>query len=252
VFLTEIKHYFLPPSEGLYVLVGLFVALAVLFRAARRRVVHWAAAGEGQSPYTTVFNHPYAAALLVPLLVGAGPLWQAPTMTRQMFTVLALVPMVRLTQQGAHLNLIRGVYALGILFTLDTGRQALAGAPLLEQGLLLLEALSGMVLVRWSLAHGHLQRLTEQGNGTVRRQMLRAAGRLVLLSLAGGLVGGMLGCLRLARLSISGLLLGGVLVLELYYGHLFRTKSTRRQGEELGADRSGQGLEHHPAALQPA
>jgi potassium-dependent mechanosensitive channel len=216
VFMADIHQYFFPASAGLYVLVGLFVALAILFSAARRRVIHWVAAGEGRSPYTGVFDHPYAAALLVPLLVGAGPLWQAPTIIRQIFNVLALVPMVRLTRQSVQPNLIRGVYALGILFAVDTVRQALAGAPLLEQGLLLLEALSGMVLVRWSLAHGHLRRLHEQGNGTVRPQVLRAAGWLVLLSLAGGLVGGVFGYLRLARLLVSGLLAGGTLALGAY------------------------------------
>jgi small-conductance mechanosensitive channel len=137
-------------------------------------------------------------------------------MVRHMFTALALLPMIRLTQQGARSNSIRGPYVLGILFTLDAVRQAFAGAPLLEQGILLLEALSGMVLVGWLLASGHLRRLHEEGIGMLRLQKLRALGWLVLLTLSGGLAGGVFGYLRFARLLLSGLWAGGVLALVLY------------------------------------
>jgi potassium efflux system protein len=216
VLMADVRHYFHPSSKGLLAQVGLFVLLVLLFRAARRQVVELSEAGEGKSPYSRVFDHPYAAALLVPLFLGSSAIWHAPSIIRRMFNILALVPMVQLTRQGAQFNLMRGIYVLGILFTVDSLRHALAGVPLLEQWLLLLEAISGMVFVGWSLAYGHFRRPHEQGNGTVRSEKVRAGAWLVLLTLAAGLIAGVFGYLLLARLLVSGLLACGVLALFLY------------------------------------
>jgi potassium efflux system protein len=215
-FLLDLRLYVYQDSTEMYVQIGLFAVLAALFYTVRRKVAKGSESGEGKSTYTAVFDRPYAAALLVPLLIASGPKWQAPSMLKHMFNVLSLVPMIRLTQQVAHSNLIPGLYTLGALFTVDTLRQALAGAPLLEQLLLLFEAATGMALLKWWLAHKELQILNGKQNSTPKLQTLQTGGWLAMFGLAVGFLAGALGFLRLARLLVSGLLVAGFLALVLY------------------------------------
>ena len=215
-FVADLRHYASNPSQGLPLQIGLFAALAVLFCVARRHVRQWTETGEGASSYTTVFERPYAAALLVSLQFAASPYWQLPAMVRQLLNVLCLVPLIRVTRQVADAKVIPGLFAMGMLFALDTVRQALAGTPLLEQTLLLLEAATGMALVKWWLAHGELPSPDEKKNTTARLQTLQAGGWLAMLGLAGGLLAGALGFLRLARLLVSSILVAGILAMLAY------------------------------------
>jgi potassium efflux system protein len=210
-FMVDLRHYLTTPSRGMPLQIVLFAALALLFCVARRHVRRWTEAGEEVSLYTTVFERPYAAALFISLLIGSSPHWQVPAMVRQLLNVLWLTPMIRLAQQGADAMLIPGLFAVGALFILDAIRQALAGAPLLEQVLLLLEGLAGIILLGWSLAFGNLRGLPAQARDTARL----GAG-LVLLTLSGGLATGVLGYLPLARLLVSALLGGAFLALGVY------------------------------------
>ena len=212
---ADIEQYVRDPSQGMPLHVGLFVALALLLGAARRRVQRWAAAGEGLSFATTVFDHPYAAAFTATLLVVSTPNLPIPPVVRHLFVVLGLVPMIRLTRPVVDPLLVPGLYALGVLFALDTVRQAFGGIPLIEQALLLLETLAGMAVLGWSLAFGNLRRSSASTTGSARSGALRVGADLIFLALAAGLVAGVLGYLRLARLLVSTVLGGGVLALVL-------------------------------------
>ncbi len=213
VFGRHIRH----SSSGIALQIALFAVLAVLFGAARRQIARWSEEGKSRLPYTTVFDYPYAAALLVPLALGSGPIWPVPAMVRQLSAILALLPMIRLTRQVASSKLIPWLYTLAILFAVDTLRQALSGAPPLEQAVLLSEAFAGMVLLGWSLGYGGLRRPSTQViSGVARLRAFQTGSFLVLIILAGGFAAGVLGYLRLARLLVSGLLVVGVLAVELY------------------------------------
>jgi len=207
---AEIDQYVRNPSKGMALHVGLFVALTLLCWAGRRQVHRWEAAGEGSSA-TPVFDHPYAAALIVSLLIASSPYLPSPPTVRNLFEVLALVPIIRLVKPAVDPRLAPGLYALALLFAVDTVRHALAAAPIIEQTIRVLESLGGMAVLGWSLTFGSLRRPQAEATGLARANALRGGAGLILLALGGGLVAGVLGYVRLAQLLVSGVLVGGAL-----------------------------------------
>jgi potassium efflux system protein len=211
-----IRQYVREPSMGMPLEAGIFVGLALLLCAARRQVDRWASSGEGTSSAAMVFDRPYAAALMVSLVAAAGPLSPAPPVVRELCEVLALAPMIRLIRPVVHLPVVPPLYALGVLFAFDSVRQAFAGAPLIGQMILVLEALAGVVVLWWFLRSGHLQSSLAHAKDASRPRAINAGAGFVLLVLAAGLVAGVLGYLRLARLLTPGVLAGGALAVTLY------------------------------------
>jgi potassium efflux system protein len=209
---TEIEQYVGDPLKGMALFVGLLVVLVLLWWAARRQVRRWQAAGAG-SPATKVFERPYAAALIVSLLIASSPYVPAPPIVNDLFELLALAPIIRLMRPMADPRVVPGLYALVLLFAVDTVRHVFAGAPFLEQTTIVLESLAGMALLGWSLAFGTLRRSQAQPTGPSRLRIFRIGAVLALFALAGGLVAGVLGYMRLARLLISGTVVGGALAL---------------------------------------
>jgi potassium-dependent mechanosensitive channel len=213
---ADIRQYVRDSSRGMPLHVGLFVALALVLCAVRREVDRWVAAGKEVSSATRVFDRPYAAALVGTVLVASAPFSGAPPMVRELIELLALLPMIRVVQPVAEPRLVSGLYALGILFALDTFRQAFGGAPLSGQTILLLETLTGIGLLGWSLWLGHLRSKAAPANGSARMHALRAIAGLVLAILGTALVAGAFGYMRLARLEVSSILGGSVWALALY------------------------------------
>ncbi len=211
---AEIEQYARDPFKGMALHLGLFVALTLLSWAARGRVRRWEAAHEGSSA-TTVFDHPYATALIVSLLIASSPYLPGPPTVRNLFEVLALVPIIRLMRPAVDPRLVPGLYALGILFAVDALRHAFASAPIFGQTIIVLEALAGMAVLGWSLAFGSLRRSLTQATGLPRPSGLWGGAGFILLALAVGLAAGVLGYLRLAGLLVSGVLIGGALALTL-------------------------------------
>jgi potassium efflux system protein len=209
---AEIEHYVHDPSKGMALHVGLFVALTLLWWAGRRQVHRWEAAGEGSSA-ATVFDHPYAAALIISLLIASSPYLPGPPTVRNLFEVLALVPIIRLMKPAVDPRVVPELYALALLFAVDTVRHALAAAPIIEQTIRVLESLAGMAVLGWSLTFGSLRQSDAQATGLARPGALRGSFGLVLLAFAAGLGAGVLGYVRLAQLLVSGVLVGGALAL---------------------------------------
>src|SRR4029450_5249731 len=110
--------------------------LALVFGAARRQVQRWQTAGEAASSALRVFQHPVASALLITLFIATIPFAQIPLTVREVFYIVALLPMLLLTQPVVSAAVVPGLYALGGLFALDIVMQALAGTPRLGQVLL--------------------------------------------------------------------------------------------------------------------
>src|SRR6266446_4257155 len=211
---ADILLYVRSPAEGLPLHAGLFLVLALAFGAARRQVQRWLAAGEAASSALRVFQHPYAAALLVTLILATSPFVQLPLTVREVFQIVALRPMMLLTQPVVAAPVVPGLYALGGLFALDTVRQAFAGAPRLGQVLLVGETLAGLVVAGWVL--GHLRRSPDATARPSEVSALRLGTQLFRLTFTVGLVAGSLGYGRLASLVTSGMLAGGVTALALY------------------------------------
>ena len=85
---ADILHYVRDPAEGLPCTPG--SSWSWRSRSARRdgRVQRWQAAGEAASSALRVFQHPYAAALLVTLLIATSPFAQIPLTVREVFEIL--------------------------------------------------------------------------------------------------------------------------------------------------------------------
>jgi potassium-dependent mechanosensitive channel len=195
---------------------GGFVVLIVLACMVRRRVRQWTAAGEDVSPATRVFDRPFAAAVLVPLSYLSSVVAALPSMLRQVFEVLILLPAIRLTRPAVDPRVVIWLYTLALLFTFDSIRQAYVGFLGLEQAMLALEMLAGMAVLGHSLTLGDLRRTSAHTWVAERLRALRVGAGLVLVILVVGLVAGVLGYMRLARLLASIVLGSGALALMLY------------------------------------
>jgi potassium efflux system protein len=213
---ADLKQYLHDSSKGMPIHIGLFLVLVVLLCSMRRQVQRWAAVGEGSRLATTVFDRPYAAALIGTLFVATSPVLSTLPAVRELSNVLQLMPMIRLTESVVDQRLVRGLYAFVVLFAFDTVRQALAGVPLVEQALILLEMFAGVTLLAVLLTVESLRRSRSQATELARLNAFRVAATLVLLSLAAGLVAGALGYVRLARLLTSVIFGGGALALALF------------------------------------
>lgn len=211
---ADIAHYLRDPFYGMPFHFGLLIAFSVLFLTMRRHVNRWAP-DDASTIITTVTDRPCAAALIVTLLIASSPDSPAPPTVRNLFEVLALAPMIRLIRPAVDQRIIGGLYALGLLFFLDSVRRAYAGAMFFDQAMIVLEALAGMAVIGWSLAFGHLRQSLTQVSGARRLRALRSGAAVVLGILGAGLAAGLLGYMRIARLMVSGILIGGSAALAL-------------------------------------
>jgi small-conductance mechanosensitive channel len=124
--------------------------------------------------------------------------------------------MIRLTKSVVNPLVVRGLYLLVALFTLNTVREAFAGVPLIEQAVLLTEILAGVVVLGGALTLGNLRRSHAHAESLARVFGFRLVAGIVLPIFAVSLVAGALGYMRLARLLASTVLGGGALALALF------------------------------------
>jgi small-conductance mechanosensitive channel len=212
---NDVVQYIRNPTGGMALHLVIFAVLVAVFLAARRQVRESTATGDGESPAVTVFDRPYAAALIVTLLLVSGPNSSAPPSVRNLCEGLVLVPVIRLTRPVIDSRLVSAVYTLAVLFALDTLRQAFGGVPLLEQAILAVEMLVGIAVLGGSLIAGPLRRAAQVAESD-RLRAFRVGAGLVLLALAAGLVAGTVGYMPLGRLLAAGLLGSGALAITLY------------------------------------
>ena len=193
-FRTDIQQYASDPSRGMPLHVTLFLVLVLVCCAARRKRRGWVATGEGVSATVTVFEHPYAAALIVSLLIASAVVSPAPARVKELFSILALVPMIRLVRPVVDPRLVPGLYAVAALYALDVVRQNLGGAPLIEQVLLVpgKPGGDGGVLVAAALRTPPAP-TGDRRQPRVERAALRVLVKFVMICLAAGLVAGALG-----------------------------------------------------------
>jgi potassium efflux system protein len=193
--------------------VGIFLMLSLVLLAARRQVGQWEVTGKRPLQATTVFDHVFAAALLVTIMIATSPAAPVPITLKRLFSIAALVPIVVLTRGVLPPIVVPAIYALATLFAIDTVRQTVAGAPSVGQGILVLEAVAGIVVLGWLWIRNASMAARGLAKISALRRMVAA---LVLFDLTIGLVAAAFGYMRLARLTIPGVLAGGALALELY------------------------------------
>jgi potassium-dependent mechanosensitive channel len=209
----DILLYVRDPSRHLPRHVAIFIALSLVLLAARRQVGQGEADGGHSSHATAVFDHVFAAALLVTLMIATAPASPVPVTVKRLFQIAALVPIIVLTRRTVTPIVVPVIYALGILFATDTVRRAVVGEPPMGQGLLALEAVAGIVVLGWLWVYGARRAARGLGQTSTLRRLVAA---FILFSLAIGLIAAVFGYMRLARLTIPGVFAGGALALELY------------------------------------
>ncbi|MET0503157.1 MAG: mechanosensitive ion channel domain-containing protein [Candidatus Binatia bacterium] len=209
----DILLYIRDPSRHMPRHVGIFLALSFVLLAARRQVAQGETAGDRPSRATVVFDHPFAAALLVTLMVATTPTSPVPVTVKRLFEIVGLVTIIILTRRSLPPIVIPVIYALAILFAIDTMRWAVTGDPPIGQAMLVLEAVAGIVVLGWLWLYGAHRVARGLGQTNNLRRLLAA---IILCVLAVGLVAAVFGYMRLARLAIPGVLVGGALAMEVY------------------------------------
>ena len=203
-----------PPRAFMYQ-CGLFLTLAVLFAYMRRRVRELA--GSGPIPPVLGFvEFPLSAALAGALNFGTSPPLLYPWSIWMLMQVLAAFPMIRMARPFLRRRLVTSLYALALLFLLNTIRHGVAGTPLLDQIMLLTEAVLGMALFR-SLLADRSPAQAAPGDTTQRnRRIENMVARLALAALAISIGAATIGFMGLAHLCVSAVFGGVIFTLTLF------------------------------------
>jgi small-conductance mechanosensitive channel len=212
-FWGDILLYVRDPSRHMPRHIAIFIVLSLVLLAARRQVSQREPAEGSESHATAVFDHVFAAAALVTLMVATAPASPVPLKVKQLFQIAALVPIILLTRRAVPPIVVPAIYALAILFTTDTVRRAVTGEPPAGQGILVLEAVAGIAVVVWLWIRGAHKAAHGLAKVSALRRLLAV---FILFAFSVGLVAAVFGYVRLARLAIPGVLIGGALALELY------------------------------------
>jgi potassium efflux system protein len=201
--------------RGLALHLGVFAMLALAFAEVRRRVRGWAVRGEPPSPALAVWDRPYSAAVVLALLFVSAPESPVALAIRGVFVAVGLIAAIRVARPVLDPRLVLGFYGLWGLFALDRLRLPLAGVSVVEQSLLALEMLAGLVVLTYALRHGGVRLVAGSGADDVV-PAVRAVAVLVMLGFAVSLGASVGGYLRLARLLASGILGSAALALILF------------------------------------
>ncbi len=207
---TDVAKYLRDPRQGGALHPAIFIFLALVFSAARRKIAVWEKSGADASSAILVFERPYAAALATTLVFVTAPLFfQLPTAVRQLLTIVALVPMLRLARPMISASVAFVLYTCCFLFVVDTLRQVFGGIQVIGQAILVAETLAA-IIVLYSMRRHYRQIIAAraQSSGLI---ILKAGRFLLIIVLLVALLAAVAGYTRLARLLTPGILAGGIL-----------------------------------------
>jgi len=212
-FLAELRQYSCEsPEKLLFVAVLAGIVLSLLLFA-RQRVRQWETTDKAGKPAFVVFEHPYCASVTVLLLALTGPFSQTPTLCKVLLQAVSIAPMILLVRSSLSVRFVPWLCVLGILFAVDTVRQAFSGIVLIGQAILVFESIVVMGVVGLMIIRKDIRRLLSPA---CRADLPWLAGCLLLPYFAVCLVAGAAGYTNLARLLGPSVLVGGYLGLALY------------------------------------
>jgi potassium efflux system protein len=208
---SEIVTYAREPREGIVLHAGLFIVLALVFSAARRKLASLAQSGAAVSSAISVFERPYAAALAATLILVTSPFFQLPTTVRQLLTIVMLVPMLRVARPMLSAAVASVSYTFCFLLAVDIFRQAFSGIRVIGLAIIIAETLTAIIAL-FGMRRHYRQIIAEraESSGLI---LLKAARFLLIVVLLVALVAGAGGYARLARLLTPGILVGGALII---------------------------------------
>jgi potassium-dependent mechanosensitive channel len=211
---ADFSKYLSDPRQGIAFHCAIFIILALLFSAARRKVRQWKTSGMAPSSTLSVFERPYSAALAMALLFATSPFFQVSNAVRQILTIVVLVPMLRLAQPMTSPLVMPALYAVAALFAIETLRQGYGSIRVIGQLILVGETVAAIVAL-FSMRRRY-QHLLEKRGESARVVLVKATRWLIIVGLVVSLLAGAAGYLRLARLMTPGILVGCVLALAAY------------------------------------
>jgi small-conductance mechanosensitive channel len=210
---ADILRYVRDPSRHMPYHIALFIILSLILFDGRRRVARSYGAGSRPEHGSVVFDHVFAAALLLTLIVVTEPNSPAPLTVKRLFQIAALGPLIILTRRVVLPSFVPAIYVLATLLVIDTVRGSVASDPAIGQVILIVEAIIGITVLSWILfTEG--RKPTRFLDRTIMRRQVMDFFMLSVLSI--GLLAAVFGYMRLARLAIPGVLAGGALALQLY------------------------------------
>src|SRR5688572_14647016 len=212
---TDVAKYIHNPREGGALHPALFIVLALVFSAARRKIAVWEKSGADASSAILVFERPYAAALATTLVLVTAPLFfQLPTTVRQLLTIVSPVPMLRLARPMIGASVAFVLYACCFLFAVDALRQTFAGVQVIGQAILVAETLAA-IIVLYSMRRHYRQIIAAraESSGLI---VLKSGRFLLIVVLLVALLTAVAGYTRLAGLLTPGIFAGGVLALTFF------------------------------------
>ena len=209
---TDVAEYLREPRQGGAFHPAIFILLALVFSAARRKIAVWEKSGSHASSAILVFERPYAAALGTTLVLVTGPLYfQLPTTVRQLLTIVSLVPMLRLARPKISPSVAFLLYACCVLFAVDTLHQTFASIKVIGQAILIGETLAA-IIVLYSMRR-HYREIIAARAASSGLMVLKLGRFLLIIVFLVGLLAAVTGYMRLARLLTPGIFVGGVLAL---------------------------------------
>lgn len=208
--------YVMEPNYGLPLYIGLFIVLSILFWMVRQNISRWKAEGEEVSSKLMVFNMPFAASLFLTLSVASGPHTNVPTMVKVIFEILVFAPIIMIVRPVMNRRSLPVLYTLWVLFALDAMRQQLSGGQYSGQLILILETLTGAIVLLHLLVCGNFHLSTIQDGRPLWKSVKRVVAILAFGTLTAGFVAGVLGYLSLARILASEIIAGGTMAVGLY------------------------------------
>jgi hypothetical protein len=102
----------------------------------------------------TVFERPVASAVVIGVLLVALRSTPFPLPVRSLFIVIALCGVSPLVRLRGGRRRVPEIYALGVLFAIDSMREFTSAVPVLEQTILALQALASIAVFACSPAIG--------------------------------------------------------------------------------------------------
>src|SRR5206468_2996070 len=140
---TQLREFVQGQRRVIAAQVALFLGLALLMGAARRRAAEWAQSGETAASMR-VFDHPISSALVLTVLVSGWIYLTTPARAVvALGQVLVLVPALKVTRLSLDPTLVRPLYVVGAFFLTELVRHFASTVPLLGQQVFLLEMLAG-------------------------------------------------------------------------------------------------------------
>ncbi len=143
--------------------VTLFALTFGLIHLARRRVRRSADKQPSEAAAAQVFELPLSSALLVTLIPTAWLYTQPPRVVIGAVSILVLLPAVLIVRRLASPAIAPAVYALAAFFVVDRVRDVCSVVPVLEQWVLVIEMVSGIVFLALAVRSERLLRARGRG-----------------------------------------------------------------------------------------